>query len=100
MRQTDEAQVQREEKGRGAKGRVCKGWRGGHSGDGEGRICSVSTWLPVNQRPVLKSLWNLMDLIGSLDLQGRAWGCSLRSENAPSMAVLACAPGLVFHRQS
>lgn len=40
-----------------------------------------------------------MDLTGSLDLQGRVWGCSLYPEKCPSMDALAGDPGLVFLRQ-
>lgn len=101
MKQTDEAQAQREERG----GELREGpvRRGGAATVEMARrafALFLPSWFPFNQRIVPKSLWDLMDLTGSLDLHGGAWGCRLYSENGPSMALWAYAPGLVFISQA
>lgn len=93
MKQTDEAQAQREERGGELREGSVK--RGGAATVEMARRAFapfLPSWLPVNQRTVPKSLWILMDVTGSLDLQGGAWGLELCAQRM----VLLLLFGLVF----
>lgn len=93
MKQTDEAQAQREERGGELREGSVK-----HGGAATVEMARrafapfLPSWLPVNQRTVPKSLWILMDVTGSLDLQGGAWGLGLCAQRM----VLLLLFGLVF----